>query len=38
MKQFKKAQVISRNAINGMAWSCAPNKSVWQAEQFCKAH
>lgn len=38
MKAFKKAQVLSRNSIIGMGWACAPNKSVWQAQQFCKSN
>ena len=39
MKSFKPVQVIAVNpTIAQMAWSCAPNRSVANAEKFCKAH
>lgn len=38
MKQFSNAKLIASNVcIETMAWSCAPNKSVWVAQEFCKA-
>lgn len=38
MKNFKPVQLIAVNptAVQ-MSWSCAPNRSVANAERFCKA-
>lgn len=36
-RSFKPAKLVAVNAAFGpMAWSCAPNSSVANAQRFCK--